>query len=385
MADIPICCLLVLAAVLHLLLLPLFCRRLPYSAYFDPFSSTSTKRDGGREEAAALEQLANLARREEGAQQQHGSQLAVLVLTSRRQQGVSYLGRSLLALHREVRATTKYQPLVFVCTGDEGMDKEYSGGLPFPLIQPNESLPSQLPPGNRKAKRDFVFCAGRMDEMLPKDVEHILILEDDTLVMQGIFSTLSAWMTFHQERLEAEPWLDIKLYLNPRLRGWAWNQLPLVELLSSTTLLSIVLNVILVSLLNQKAGKAKAWVSLVILWMAILAALLLVGRQHWVQWRRLHPQLYLRREAPDAFTQAVLYPRQRLVDAARYIGREQGCTPSTPFDLSLGEYRRREGLTGHLLEPNLVRHIGVSSAFGVTHQLDRDGGDSREFLAEYPI
>ena len=148
MANFPvhINCLLFLIAF-HLLLLPLLCRRLPYSAYFDPSLSTSTTRDGESEEAAALEQLAHLARREEGAHQQHGSQLAVLVLTSRRQQGVSYLGRSLLALHREVRATTKYQPLVFVCAGYEGMDKEYSGGLPFPLIQSNESLPSQLPPG----------------------------------------------------------------------------------------------------------------------------------------------------------------------------------------------------------------------------------------------
>ena len=125
------------------------------------------------------------------------------------------------------------------------MDKEYSRELPFPFIQPNRSLPANLSPGNRKAKRDFVFCADRMDEMLPKDVEHILILEDDMLVMEGIFSTLSAWMTYHQERLQAEAWLDIKLYLNPRLCGWAWNRLPLVELLSSTSLLSTILHVIL--------------------------------------------------------------------------------------------------------------------------------------------
>ena len=263
------------------------------------------------------------------------------------------------------------------------MEKEYNRGFPFLLIQPNKSLHAHIPPGNRKAKRDFVFCADRMDEMLPKHVEHILILEDDALVMQGIFDTLSAWMTFHQERLEAEPWLDIKLYLNPRLRGWAWDQHPLVELLSSTTLLSVVLHVILASLQNQKTGRANAWVSLVILWFAILAALLLMGRQHWVQWRRLHPQFYLRKEAPNAGTQAVLYPRQRLIGAARYMGER--LDTSTPFDLILGQYRRREGLTGHLLEPNLVQHIGLSSAFDMAHQLDRDEGDKREFLVEYPI
>ena len=74
MADhpLPINCLLFLA-VLHLLLLPLICPRLPYSVYFNPPLSTSIAGDGGgEEEAEALEQLASLARREEeeGASQQ---------------------------------------------------------------------------------------------------------------------------------------------------------------------------------------------------------------------------------------------------------------------------------------------------------------------------
>ena len=129
-------CLLFLAAF-HFILLPLLCRRLPYSVYFDP--STSTTRDGGSEETEALEQLAILARREAGWQaqyKQNSSQLAVLVLTASRR-GVTYLGRSLLALHREVTTTAKRQPLTFVCTGEEGMEKEYSRGFPFLLIQPD--------------------------------------------------------------------------------------------------------------------------------------------------------------------------------------------------------------------------------------------------------
>ena len=220
-----------------------------------------------------------------------------------------------------------------------------------------------------------------MHQTLPQDVEHILILEDDTLVMQGFFSILSTWMTFHQERLEAEPWLDIKLYLNPRLRGWAWDPLPLVELLSSTSFLAIVLHVILAGL--RETRQFNSWMSFVLLWVSILGTLLLVGRQHWVQWRRIHPQLYLRREVPNPFTQAVLYPRQRLIDAALYMrGR---LDTFTPFDLTLGQYRRSAGLDGHLLEPNLVRHIGLSSAFDAAHVQERDAGDHREFLAEYPI
>ena len=364
----------------HLFLLPLLCRHLPYSFYFNPtFSTTNSSRDEGNEEAAALDQLASLARREQ-AIQQHYSHLAVLVLTASRQ-GVSYLGRSLLALHGEVVAA-KNKPLVFVCSGEKEIEKKFRNRLPFPLIQPNTSQPLHLwSPGNRKAKQDFVFCVDQMHQTLPQDVEHILILEDDTLVMQGFFSTLSTWMTFHQERLEAEPWLDIKLYLNPRLRGWAWDPLPLVELLSSTSFLAIVLHVILAGL--RETRQFYSWMSFVLLWVSILGTLLLVGRQHWVQWRRIHPQLYMRREVPNPFTQAVLYPRQRLIDAALYMRGK--LDTSTPFDLTLGQYRRSAGLDGHLLEPNLVRHIGLSSAFDAAHVQERDAGDNREFLAEYPI
>ena len=74
-----------------------------------------------------------------------------------------------------------------------------------------------LPPGDQKAKRDLVFCSNQLEKMLPKSVEHILILEEDAVLMEDFFSTLLSWMSFHSERLQSEPWLDIKLFLNPRL------------------------------------------------------------------------------------------------------------------------------------------------------------------------
>ena len=381
----------VFVALLHILL-PLLCRNLPFSFYFhfDPSSAG----DENSEEERAFDQLAIIARSEkklaniarskeklakiasEGEQQQNP--LAVLVLTAKRR-GVSYLGRSLLALHKEVhRDAVDHQHLVFVCTGEVALDLRE---LPFPFLQPNTSLP-YLPPGDQKAKRDLVFCSNQLEKMLPKSVEHILILEEDAVLMEDFFSTLLTWMSFHSERLQSEPWLDIKLYLNPRLRGWAWDPLPLVELLASTSLLTWISHNILTRL-QEPGSRSESWLSLVFLWLAIIAALLLVGRQHWIQWRRLHPQFYLRRDAPNAGTPAVLYPRQRLRGAIGYV--EQNINTPTPFDLVLGKYRQNQGLVGHLLEPNLVRHIGVSSVFDAAHESDRDGRDKREFQLKYPV
>ena len=271
----------VFASLLHLLL-PLVCRRLPYSFYFDR-SLCGEGFDGLTEEEAAFKQLANIAsrnrelsknvRREDEHLQlaQHGhSQLAVLVLTARRQGGVSYLGRSLLALHKEALAVT-HPPLVFVCTGEEAFQVKE---LPFPFLKPNISLPN-LKDVNKKANRDFVFCARQLEIEIWNNnaVKHILILEDDAVVMDGFFPTLSAWMTFHKERLQSEPWLDLKLYLNPSLRGWAWELPILVELFAVTLLLTLVIQAILTRL--QKTGaQSKHWLSFSFLYLSILIALL---------------------------------------------------------------------------------------------------------------
>jgi len=58
---------------------------------------------------------------------------------------------------------------------------------------------------------------------------------------------------------------------------------------------------------------------------------------------------------------------------------------SKPLDLEISTYRKRLGLTGYLLEPNLVRHIGKQSSMGVNHQGARDNGDMREFMVNYCI
>ena len=192
----------VFASLLHLLL-PLLCRRLPYSFYFDR-SLCGEASDGRTEEEAAFKQLANIAstsreflnvnisrrnrelsknvsREDEQLQlaQHEHSQLAVLVLTARRQGGVSYLGRSLLALHKEALAAT-HPPLVFVCTGEEAFQVKE---LAFPFLKPNISL-SNPKDVNQKANRDFVFCARQLEIEIwnNNSVKHILILEDEVAV-----------------------------------------------------------------------------------------------------------------------------------------------------------------------------------------------------------
>ena len=51
-----------------------------------------------------------------------------------------------------------------------------------------------------------------------------------------------------------------------------------------------------------------------------------------------------------------------------------------PLDFAVEEARDKAGMVGHLLEPNLARHIGRTSSLG-----HGDQDNLREFLVDYCI
>ena len=51
-----------------------------------------------------------------------------------------------------------------------------------------------------------------------------------------------------------------------------------------------------------------------------------------------------------------------------------------PLDFAVEEARDQAGMVGHLLEPNLARHIGRKSSLG-----HGDQDNLREFLVDYCI
>ena len=98
--------------------------------------------------------------------------------------------------------------------------------------------------------------------MMGDDVELLLWLEDDVVLMENFFPSLTSILSHHRARLDRAPWLDIKLYLIPGLRGesgfvssslsryslifsvtgYAWDPQPLLELMSSTGLITLILH-----------------------------------------------------------------------------------------------------------------------------------------------
>ena len=66
---------------------------------------------------------------------------------------------------------------------------------------------------------DFLLCHEKLEKMMGDEVDLLLWLEDDVILMEDFFPSLTSILSQHRARLDRAPWLDIKLYLKPGLRG----------------------------------------------------------------------------------------------------------------------------------------------------------------------
>ena len=179
--------LLLTSLLLHLLLLPLLCSHLPFSYYFQPPSSLPDEASQVQEAEHYLQGAGRVWGQAGGR-----TRLAVVMLTARRSGSPGYLTRSLASLLREVQGELE-EPRVLICTGEEwgehGELEHLQLHLPVLHISVNKSLVNNFKSKEQKAKADFTVCSLKVEEMLPREIEHILVLQDDVL-MEGFFPTL---------------------------------------------------------------------------------------------------------------------------------------------------------------------------------------------------
>ena len=177
---------------------------------------------------------------------------AIIVTTAERQ-GSSYLARCIASLHTEIEVYFNESAVtVNICHGDE-KHKELDSLFPLPsnfkLINTNVS---NAMPKETKYIHNFLQCVE--NTISDPNVHFILTLEDDIVLMDDFFSTVFSIIKLHERKLRTF-WLDIKLYKNPRLRGWAFDTLPLVHLLATSALLGMAVELLLIYLSQTKDMK----------------------------------------------------------------------------------------------------------------------------------
>ena len=193
---------------LHLFLLPFLCSNSAYSIYFKNVGKNYEKEHDFHED------VKNRIKNHD---------MAIIVQTSDRK--TSYRNKTLLSIHTELMRTNGGHT-VYVCSAD-GSEKS----LNMPVISYLKSLQpciiqtedcrnaSEEKDKEKKIVKDFVLCHEAIENEINEDVKYLLWLEDDVILMEDFFSTLSAIMSFRKLILQSQKWLDLKLYLNPRLRG----------------------------------------------------------------------------------------------------------------------------------------------------------------------
>ena len=113
------------------------------------------------------------------------------------------------------------------------------------------------------------------------DVDLLLWFEDDVVLMENFFPTLTSILTHHTGRLARAPWLDIKLYLIPGLRGYAWDPQPLLELISTTALITMILHPTLNRIFLSTLDRRRSWLArLIVLFILVLLTLESISRYH---------------------------------------------------------------------------------------------------------
>ena len=201
---------LILAAffALHFFVLPYLCSNVAYSIYF--------KQEKQKDEKVEYDLYEEIEHRTEN------NEMAIIVQTSNRD--TSYRNRTLVSLYTELVKSEGHQ--VIVCSAD---GKEKSLNMPglahFKSLQPcliqSEDCTTAFEEKDKEKKivKDFVLCHDAIENEINVDVKYLLWLEDDVILMKDFFSTLSSIITCREKTLQSQKWLDIKLYLNPRLRG----------------------------------------------------------------------------------------------------------------------------------------------------------------------
>ena len=257
---------------LHLVILPYLCSDCPYSVYFNT----------DRERVVPEDEVDLLLPGDHAEVQIEESDLAVLVLTAAREQ--DYLRRTLLSLFRELTiGGARHQ--VYLCSAEVEQPELESiasmASIPgLVVMQPcQEHICQEFEKEEREQKyiHDFVVCHQEVEDYLGSQVKYLLVIEDDVMLMPSFFSTLSSILTFYTAKMASSPWLDLKLYLTPRLRGYAWDTEPMIELLATSGLISILSELILrqAGLRMPRNGPARH----LLLYSLVLVTLLAISRQ----------------------------------------------------------------------------------------------------------
>lgn len=258
---------------------------------------------------------------------------------------------------------------VVICNVDENPNDHLDFSLvrdQFPVIIRNETSNVRAYNARSQESSDYAFCLeSTLKLSAPK---YLLVLEDDAVGFNGIFEKIFYILDYRVEHKmsrgsisKSERWGWIKLYYPELWSGFGVEEHKIMELIFVPVFGAGVYYLVAQALIKPKPHFSFTLPFSTLGGVFFLLIVLVMSRQTFLEIRRLHS--FFLRISPDlgCCTPAVLYSSKWVPEIVKYLRSSQCQRCHLGVDLALSDFSKQNHLPCHLVEPSLVRHIGMHS------------------------
>lgn len=313
--------------------------------------------------------------------------LLVVIVTVSRKRGSEnprYLLQTAVGMDKLMKKDKHFQrKFMFICNVDEIPD-EHADAIQLQDFLPyvrkdgknnvglkNIPYPPILNHGPTSSSRikeltDYVFCLQASKQF---NFSYVLMLEDDVIPYENMFHVLDHALKNQRHEMNFDEndkivnhgnYSFLKLYYPLEWQGYAWELVPILELVSLGTIggmLFVLTSVVLTE--NKRASKKQlqsslTWPFLSGFFVSILVVKIL-GRIFMMDLRRFSPFLFKFGKSSACCTQAMLYMK----DILQPIGDHILVNNDLNKDLAIYDFTQKSGIPGYQIEPNLFHHTGI--------------------------
>ncbi|XP_013925310.1 PREDICTED: transmembrane protein 246 [Thamnophis sirtalis] len=245
--------------------------------------------------------------------------------------------------HQDAKLLATFFPVVNRFSGQENLDL----------------FPNQF----EKEKQDYTYCLEKSLQLYRP--EYVLLVEDDTLPEEEFFPVLHHLLQTRFSKPHLRDALYIKLYHPERLQHYI-NPEPMRILewlglgMFSGSFLGFVYS-------WASSRSSLSWS--IVLFFALYSMLLveLVGRHYLLELRRIAPSFYNIMPVTECCTPAMVFSASSAHRALGYM-KDVQCHLGFAKDIALYSMLRIKGEHAFVVEPNLVRHVGLFSSVRINEK-----------------
>ncbi|XP_055955448.1 post-GPI attachment to proteins factor 4-like [Patella vulgata] len=214
-----------------------------------------------------------------------------------------------------------------------------------------------------KEKQDYLFC---LNETMNRKANYTFLIEDDAYPDDRLFSVLEHVIDnrienkFSECKSKVRDVTYVKFYHPTRLLGYYSLEVErILELISISVLFGTIMCQSYAYLyIKSKYSMNKMWFLFTVYSCLVAIA---IGRQNIMEFRRVSSSLFQVTPAPSCCTPALLFTQHGGQKVMEYMQNVR-CRYNYAKDMVLEDVKRKHGLVGLLVQPNLFKHIGLYSS-----------------------